>query len=166
MNKYMKKSMIIIMLVTLLLGLSISAAAASGGSYYKVHYGDTLYSIGRYYGVSAYAIAEANGLYNPNHIYAGQVLHIPDYGYGNDGGYGHDGGYGNDYNNRYHKVRYGETLFSIGRQYWVNPYAIARANGLYNPNHIYAGQKLYIPENSGYGYGNYGQDKGYGHNYY
>jgi hypothetical protein len=48
----------------------------------------------------------------------------------------------------YHYVRYGETLSSIGRLYGVNPYAIARANGLANPNCIYAGQVLLIP--SGY----------------
>jgi len=44
----------------------------------------------------------------------------------------------------YHYVRYGETLSSIGRLYGVNPYAIARANGLANPNYIYAGQVLLI----------------------
>jgi len=45
----------------------------------------------------------------------------------------------------YHYVRYGETLASIGRLYGVSPYAIARANGLANPNCIYAGQVLLIP---------------------
>jgi len=45
----------------------------------------------------------------------------------------------------YHCVRWGETLSSIGRLYGVNPYAIARANGLANPNRIYAGQVLLIP---------------------
>lgn len=45
----------------------------------------------------------------------------------------------------YHVVRYGETLFSIGRRYGVNPWSIARANGLWNPNYIRAGQTLYIP---------------------
>jgi hypothetical protein len=51
----------------------------------------------------------------------------------------------------YHRVRYGETLSSIGRLYGVNPYAIARANGLANPNYIYAGQMLLIPT-CGYSY--------------
>ncbi len=45
----------------------------------------------------------------------------------------------------YHTVRPGETLFSIGRRYGVNPYSIASANHLYNPNRIYIGQCLYIP---------------------
>jgi LysM repeat protein len=46
----------------------------------------------------------------------------------------------------YHTVRYGETLFTIARLYGVNPYAIARANGIPNPNYIYAGQVLLIPQ--------------------
>ena len=53
----------------------------------------------------------------------------------------------------YYVVRYGDTLFSIGRRYGVNPWAIARANGLWNPNYIRAGQTLYIP--GGYYYPSY-----------
>ena len=144
----MKKILTIIIVVFALQLAVASVASASGGSYHKVRYGETLYSIGRYYGVSPYQIADANGLYNPNHIYAGQVLHIPSDGYGHtpcdyDCG-GNDGA-------TYHRVRYGETLFSIGRQYGVNPYQIARINNLYNPNYIYAGQRLRIPS-GGYGY--------------
>jgi len=63
---------------------------------------------------------------------------------------------------RYHTVRPGETLFSIGRLYGVNPYAIASANRLYNPNHIYIGQCLYIPASSWYYSGcNWGYYGGY-----
>lgn len=46
---------------------------------------------------------------------------------------------------RYHVVRAGETLFSIGRRYGVNPWSIASANHLYDANRIYIGQCLYIP---------------------
>ncbi|HJW83267.1 MAG TPA: LysM peptidoglycan-binding domain-containing protein [Anaerolineae bacterium] len=49
-----------------------------------------------------------------------------------------DGGY-------YYTVRPGETLFSIGRVTGVNPWTIARVNGLANPHRIYAGQVLWIP---------------------
>ena len=44
-----------------------------------VRYGDTLYSIARYYGTSAWAIAHANGIHNPNWIRAGSCLIIPGY---------------------------------------------------------------------------------------
>jgi len=46
---------------------------------------------------------------------------------------------------RYHVVRHGETLFSIGRLYGVSPWAIAQANHLPDANRIYMGQCLYIP---------------------
>ncbi len=62
---------------------------------------------------------------------------------------------------QYHCVRYGETLYSIGRMYNANPHCLAQANGLWDPNVIYAGQMLYIPANCGsypwYGHGNCGQ---------
>jgi len=60
-------------------------------------------------------------------------------GYG--GGYGGGGGGGGFY----YTVQYGDTLFAICRKLGVNPYEIARVNGLPNPNYIYAGQVLYIP---------------------
>jgi spore germination protein len=51
---------------------------------------------------------------------------------------------------QWHRVVRGETLFSIGRLYNVYPYAIANVNSIQNPNHIYAGQWLYIPAGPSY----------------
>ncbi|HEY4688415.1 MAG TPA: LysM peptidoglycan-binding domain-containing protein [Anaerolineae bacterium] len=45
----------------------------------------------------------------------------------------------------YYTVRFGDTLFSIGRAAGVSPWTIASVNGLVNPNLIYAGQVLWIP---------------------
>ena len=45
----------------------------------------------------------------------------------------------------YHTVRSGETLYCIARAYGVDPYAIARQNGILNPNVIRTGQVLVIP---------------------
>jgi LysM repeat protein len=59
-------------------------------------------------------------------------------------GYGYGGGGGFHY-----KVQYGDTLFAICRKFGVDPYYIAQVNGLPNPNHIYAGQILYIPNSGG-----------------
>jgi LysM repeat protein len=44
-----------------------------------------------------------------------------------------------------HTVKPGETLFSIGRLYNVNPYSIAAANNVPYPYIIYPGQQLTIP---------------------
>jgi LysM repeat protein len=111
--------------------------------------GETLFAIGRLYGVNPWAIARMNRLPNPNIIFVGQILAVAPMGpfpgpmpgpYPTGympGGYGPGG--------MSHLVRYGETLFSIARMYRVNPWMIARANGLFNPNLIFAGQVLCIP---------------------
>jgi LysM repeat protein len=46
---------------------------------------------------------------------------------------------------RVHVVRAGETLAIIARRYTTTATAIARYNGLSNPNRIYVGQRLLIP---------------------
>lgn len=67
---------------------------------------------------------------------------------------------------RYHIVRFGETLFSIGRLYGVSPWAIAQANHLPNANRIYSGQCLYIPPAPCYYCSGYRPPCGYYGNYY
>lgn len=47
-------------------------------AYHTVAWGETLHGIGRWYGVSPWAIASANHIYNLNLIYAGRTLCIPD----------------------------------------------------------------------------------------
>ena len=112
-----------------------AAPAAHAPTWHWVVRGETLFSIGRLYNVSPWAIASANRLANPNRIYVGQRLYIP-------AGPAHypPGGCGS-----YHTVRRGDTLFRIGRAYGVSAWSIARANRIYNMNYIWAGQRLFIP---------------------
>jgi LysM repeat protein len=44
-----------------------------------------------------------------------------------------------------HTVRYGESLFCIGRAYTVSPWAIAQVNGIVWPYPIYPNQVLKVP---------------------
>ncbi|MGC9358281.1 MAG: LysM peptidoglycan-binding domain-containing protein [Anaerolineae bacterium] len=140
---------IIVVLVAMLLIAATPVAAAPtaccGQGWHCVQRGETLFSIGRLYNVSPWAIASANGLVNPNCIYAGQCLRIP-------AGPAYPGCPGCQPCpgcSQYYIVRCGDTLFSIGRRFGVNPWSIARANGLQNPNYIWKGQRLCIP--CGYG---------------
>lgn len=79
----MKKILTVIALVAALQLLLVSASYAAppawggGGTYHQVMYGETLHSIGRMYNAHPRCLAEANGLWDPNVIYAGQVLYIP-----------------------------------------------------------------------------------------
>jgi LysM repeat protein len=141
--------LVMVVVVVALLVLSAPAVASCGASWHWVRWGETLSSIGRYYGVSPWAIASANQLYNPNHIYAGQRLYIPGgtcYAPAPQpywGGYAYRP-YGYGCGSTY-VVRYGDTLARVGRMYGVNAWRIAQANYLANWNYIWAGQRLYIP---------------------
>lgn len=47
-----------------------------------------------------------------------------------------------------HVVTYGETLYSIARNYGISPQALASANGITTQSWVYAGQRLRIPTDS------------------
>jgi LysM repeat protein len=124
--------------------LILPASVHAQGQVHVVQRGETLYSIARRYGTSVSAIASANGLRNPNYIWVGQRLVIP--GGGGGGSAGSGGGSGTT-----HVVQRGETLYSIARRYGTSVSAIVSANGLRNPNYIWAGQRLRIPAGGGGG---------------
>lgn len=121
---------------TLLVALAPTAFAAPPGDpsviIHIVRPGETLAGIARYYGVDMWVIARANNILNPNRIYVGQRLVIPTSG---------PGGF-------IHIVQPGETLTRIAARYGVSVWAIAQANGLYNVNYIWAGQRLLIPSHA------------------
>jgi spore germination protein len=144
----MRISLILAVVMVLQLALAATVAAkeptnepakelAAGGSgrWHLVRWGETLYSIGRMYGVSYLAIAQANGIRNPSRIYAGTWLLIP---------------YGAPWppqpGPRVYVVRYGDTLSCIARRFGTTVGAICQANHLWNPNRIRVGQRLIIPD--------------------
>lgn len=149
-SRYAHIGLALIIAVLLIAGISTSAAAA-GPVYHTVQRGQTLYSIAAWYGTSVWAISCANGLYNPNYVYAGQVLLIPS-----------GGGYGCKMSHQppqpavwhpapapkpmcYYTVRWGDDLYRIALRYGISWTVVAQANGLYNGNYIYAGQVLRVP---------------------
>jgi len=149
-------ALVIVLLLQLIIGATIGEAAppACEPAYHKVRWGETLYSIARRYGVSVWAIAQANGIRNPNCIYACQTLLIPcPCWYPQPCGvqpcykpcfwlpppYDPTGS-----QSRIHIVGPGETLTGIAWRYGTTVSAICRANGILNPNLIHVGQRLVI----------------------
>jgi LysM repeat protein len=100
-----------------------------------VQRGENLFRIALRYNTTVDAIAAANGIRNPQLIYVGQKLTIPQ-----GGGTTPSSGGG-----RTHVVQPGENLFRIALRYGTTPQAIAAANNLPNIHLIYAGQVLRIP---------------------
>jgi LysM repeat protein len=137
---------VILPVVVVIVALCLPASAsASGGVVHVVCRGETLSGIAYRYGTSVWAIASANHIPNPSYIWVGQRLVIP-----SGGGYV-DGGYHGGVCGSVHVVCRGETMYSIARRYGTTVWAIASANGIANPNYIWAGQRLKIPCGGYYG---------------
>lgn len=122
-------------------------APAANPLYYTVQRGENLSAIARAHGLSWTDLAAANGLTNPSRIYAGQQLIIP----------GATAAPAAEpapaaaqpapaTGQRTHVVQRGEHLSAIARAYGVTWPALAAVNNIVNPNQIYAGQTLVIPD--------------------
>lgn len=104
---------------------------------YVVKSGDNLSSIGAKYGVSWKKIAEVNNIAGPKYtIYPGQKLIIPVSGGSTPS---------SSVSYKTYVVQKGDTLSGIASKYGTTYQAIAKLNGISNPNLIYPGQVLKIP---------------------
>lgn len=98
---------------------------------YRIRPGDTLSKIADRYGTTAEALAQLNGIANPNRIYAGQVIRIPVKS-------------SDPPQPVYYVVRRGDTLSGIASRFGTTYQKLMKLNGIRNPNLIYAGQRLRI----------------------
>lgn len=140
-----------LMLAMLLLMAARPAEAQGTGVYHIVQRGEYLSVIAQRYGTTTQAILAANPqITNPNLIFAGQTIFVP---------------FGTQPPppppppptpvppspppqpacRAWHYVTPGQTMLMISRWYGVDPFAIARANNIFNLNLIYAGSTLCIP---------------------
>lgn len=125
---------------------------AHAGQSYTVQPGDNLARIARSYGVDLNALATANNIVNPNLIYPGQVLVIPDAA-------------ATEPAEEVaappeepaeslpppavqeHVVQPGETLYRVALRYGVTVSDLQQRNNLPNANLIYVGQRLLVSQN-------------------
>jgi len=111
---------------------------------YIVQRGDTLSLIARRYSTTVRAIAELNGIVNPNLIYVSQRLLIPSDG---DSPPPLRQAQGTALA-QIHIVQAGETLTRIASHYGATILAIVAANDLADPSLIFVGQRLAIPSSA------------------
>jgi len=136
-------------IVSLTLASAPHPALADSGVTYVVRPGDTLAVIAAAHGSTTQALIDANALSNPDLLRVGQKLVIPrgtaasptavraaPQSASSPSGPVRPSTY---------VVKPGQTLAQIARELGVSLAAIVDANGLANPDRIYAGKTLFIP---------------------
>lgn len=116
------------------------AVSARGGSTHVVRAGETLASIAAARGTTVSALARANGIENPNLVVVGSQLRVggaapAPTAPGAPPASARPAGRG-------YTVRAGDTLASIASRLGTTPAALARANGIADPNLIVVGTRL------------------------
>ena len=99
---------------------------------HQVRTQDSLQSIAARYGISVAALVSVNNMQSEAHLIPGQRLLLP--------------AEANDRFRARHKVQPGEALREIGERYGISWRTLAAVNNLANPNLIYAGQILIVPD--------------------
>ncbi|HZK50247.1 MAG TPA: LysM peptidoglycan-binding domain-containing protein [Actinomycetota bacterium] len=99
--------------------------------------GETLSDIAVRYGTTTGALARANGLNDPNFIVAGTRLTIT------------TGGASSSAGGSTHTIRAGETLWDLAQRFGTTVDALARANGISNPNLVVAGTTISVSGGDG-----------------
>jgi len=117
----------------------------TGYTTYTVVRGDTLSSIAARFNTTVAVLAQLNGLVNPNLIYAGQQLRVPGAAQPAPTPVPPTQVPAQPTRPATHVVQPGENLFRIALRYGLTVDQLARYNGIYNPNLIFAGQVLRIP---------------------
>ncbi|MCH5304386.1 MAG: LysM peptidoglycan-binding domain-containing protein [Ruminococcus sp.] len=97
---------------------------------YTVRKGNTLFGIAQFFGTTVDKILKLNNIADPNTLYVGQTIIVP-VDTEETSGY-------------VYVVRPGDTLWSIAQRFKTSVEEIARKNGMYNPDILYPGTKLYI----------------------
>ena len=110
------------------LNASTAAPAINVSQTHIVQYGDNLSSIALKYGTTWQELARINALSNPDIIYSGQTLNVV--------------GGQSEATSGYCVVEYGDTLSGIAAQFGTTVDRLVSANGISNPDMIYAGQVL------------------------
>jgi len=116
-------------IIALLLFFTMAFTSIALAETYIVKSGDNLWKIANQYGTGPTALMRANNLKTTN-LNIGQKLQVPDAST--------------------HFVNYGDTLWKIAQKYGVTVTELVKYNGIKNPASLYVGQKIKIPQKTGW----------------
>jgi LysM repeat protein len=119
---------------------NVPTAPAEAGATHTVQAGENLYRIALKHGVTVKAMAELNGIYNPDQVFVGQELTIP----GSPAA--SSVAYQPQHASTTHTVQRGETLSSIAHHYGIQLWTLVQVNNIANSALILPGQTLVIPK--------------------
>ncbi len=111
---------------------------------HRIRRGEAVSTIARKYGVSQYAIFEANNLHRRSKIYAGKTLIVP---VPNDRNYSRSQKLDYEAKGNVYVVRSGDTVWDIARAFGTSTDNIRRWNKLDRRSRIYVGQNLIVSNN-------------------
>lgn len=117
----------------------ITNTESSNIVYYTVKKGDNLTNIAKKYNTTVNLLVKLNKIKNPNLIYPNQKLKI-DTNTSNQELAGE-----NSCGKILYKIKYGDTLSKLAQKYKSTVSEISKINNISNPNKIYAGNIIRIP---------------------
>ncbi len=127
---------------------SSSGSATKNSGEYTVKAGDSWYRIAKKYGISASALAKANGRNLNNVILVGEKINIPSTTTSNSSNDQTNADVDNQAKSSY-TVQQGDSWYRISRKFGVTTYSLAKLNGRTINDTIFPGEKLAIPTKSG-----------------
>lgn len=97
---------------------------------YQVEYGDTIDKIAAKTNTTSDNIKNINGINNDNELMVGSLIIVPNE---------------NEMMFKNYIVKAGDTIYSIGRMYNVDPDTLLKLNGLNKNDYIYPNQEITVP---------------------